>query len=90
LSHAFLPERAENARQVLEVAEQEASHLAYSYRTLYAHAIDLPRVDVLNKRGDLSEKIGAFVGRFGRLQDYMGENAKTMLDALAFAKKWNV
>lgn len=99
MSRAYLPEYAENARLALEVAEKEASHLAYSHRTLYAHAIDRQWVEALSQSDDLSEKIDAFVGRFGRLQDHigekliprfaalLGENTKTMLDALAFAEK---
>lgn len=96
---AFLPEYAENARLALEVAEKEASNLAYSHGTLYAHAMDRRWVEALSQRDDLSEKIDAFVGRFGRLQDHigekliprfatlLGENTKTMLDALAFAER---
>lgn len=97
--HRYLPEYAENARLALELARKEADHLAYTHRTLYAHEIDLPWVQSLSQRDDLSEKIDAFVSRFGRLQDHIGEkliprfaalvgeNTKTMLDALAFAEK---
>lgn len=97
--HRYLPEYAENARLALELASKEAEHLAYTHRTLYAHEIDLPWVQLLSQRDDLSEKIDAFVSRFGRLQDHIGEkliprfaalvgeNTKTMLDALAFAEK---
>jgi hypothetical protein len=99
LSRNYLPEYAENARLALAIAEKEAAHLGYSHRTLYAHAIDLKWVEALSQRDDLSEKIDAFVGRFGRLQDHIGEklvprfaalvgeNTKTMLDALAFAER---
>ena len=73
MSRAYLPEYAENARLALEVAENETSRLAYSHRTLYAHAIDRQWVEALTQRDDLSEKIDAFVGRFGRLQDHIGE-----------------
>ena len=95
----FLPEYAENARLALELARKEADHLAYTHRTLYVHEIDLPWVQSLSQHDDLSEKIDAFVSRFGRLQDHVGEkliprfaalvgeNTKTMLDALAFAEK---
>lgn len=99
MSRNYLPEYAENARLALAIAEKEAAHLGYSHRTLYAHAIDLQWVEALRQRDDLSEKIDAFVGRFGRLQDHIGEkliprfaalvgeNTKTMLDALAFAER---
>ena len=99
MSRPYLPEHTENARLALHTAEKEASHLAYSHRTLYAHAIDLKWVEALSQRDDLSEKIDAFVSRFGRLQDHIGEkliprfaalvgeNTKTMLDALTFAER---
>lgn len=99
MSLAYLPEYAENARLALELAIRETAHLAYTHRTLYAQSIDLPWVEALSRRDDLSEKIDAFVSRFGRLQDHigekliprfallMGENTKTMLDTLAFAEK---
>jgi hypothetical protein len=99
VSLAFLPEHAENARLALELAVREATHLAYTHRTLYAHPIDLDWVAALNQRDELSEKIDAFVSRFGRLQDHIGEKliprfaalvgepTRTMLDALSFAER---
>lgn len=56
-------------------------------------------MQALSEREDLAEKIDAFVGRFGRLQDHIGEKLiprfaellgeapKSLLDALAFAEK---
>ena len=73
MSRAYLPEYAENARLALEISEKEAWHLAYSHRTLYAHAIDRQWVEALSQRDDLSDKIDAFIGRLGRLQDHIGE-----------------
>lgn len=99
MTPTYLPEYAENAKLALHTAEKEVSHLAYSHRTLYAQAIDLQWVETLSQRDDLSEKIDAFVSRFGRLQDHIGEkliprfaalvgeNTKTMLDALTFAER---
>lgn len=99
MSRNYLPEYAESARLALAIAEMVATHLGYSHRTLYAQAIDLQWVEALSQRDDLSEKIDAYVGRFGRLQDHIGErlvphfaalvgeNTKTMLDALAFAER---
>jgi hypothetical protein len=96
---AYLPEHAENALLALELAEREAAHLAYTQRTLFAQEIGLDWVLSLAQREDLSEKVDAFVGRFGRLQDHigekliprfaalLGESPKSMLDVLAFAEK---
>lgn len=95
----FLPEHAENAKLALELAKREMAHLAYTHRTLFANTIDLEWVQSLPEREDLSEKIDAFVGRFGRLQDHIGEKLiprfsmllgapqKSLLDVLADAEK---
>lgn len=99
MSLAYLPEHAENALLALELAEKEVAHLAYTHRTLFAQHIDLQWVQALAKREDLAEKIDAFVGRFGRLQDHIGEKLiprfsallggepKSLLDNLAYAEK---
>jgi hypothetical protein len=96
---AYLPEHAENALLALELAEREAAHLAYTQRTLFAQEIGLDWVLSLAQREDLSEKVDAFVSRFGRLQDHigekliprfaalLGESPKSMLDVLAFAER---
>ena len=36
----YLPEHAENALLALELTRKEASHLQYTYRTLFALPID--------------------------------------------------
>jgi len=99
MSLAYLPEHAENARLALEVAKKEKLHLAYTQRTLFEQNIDLQWVRSLAMREDLSEKIDAFVGRFGRLQDHigekliprfamlLGESPKSLLDMLAYAER---
>lgn len=99
MSLAYLPEHAENALLALELAKKEASHLVYTHRTLFAQPINLEWVQALQQREDLAEKIDAFVGRFGRLQDHIGEKLiprfaallggtpKSLLDNLAYAEK---
>ena len=99
MSLAYLPEHAENALLALDLAKKEASHLAYTHRTLFAQTIDLDWVRNLAQRDDLAEKIDAFVSRFGRLQDHIGEKLiprfvallggtpKSLLDNLAYAEK---
>ncbi len=96
---SYLPEHAETALLALELAEKEVAHLAYTHRTLFAQNIDLQWVQALAKREDLAEKIDAFVGRFGRLQDHIGEKLiprfaallgsapKFLLDNLAYAER---
>ena len=99
MSARFLPEHAENALFALELARKEATHLKYTHRTLFAQSIDADWVRQLSTRDDLAEKIDAFVGRFGRLQDHigekllprfaalLGESPMSILDVLAYAEK---
>ncbi|MHB1678515.1 MAG: hypothetical protein ACYCSS_13480 [Sulfuriferula sp.] len=99
MSASYLPEYADTALTALALAERESRHLQYTLRTLYAEPIDLAWVDALIKREDLAEKIDAFVGRFGRLQDHIGEKPlpafakliggqpKSLLDVIAFAER---
>lgn len=99
MSLGYLPEHAENARLALELANKAVTHLAYTHDTLFIQQIDLEWVKSLTLREDLSEKIDAFVGRFGRLQDHIGEkliprfaalfgeSPKSLLDVLAYAEK---
>ena len=95
----YLPEHAENALLALELARKEAAHLRYTHSTLFALNIDTVWVQQLAVQGDLAEKVEAFVSRFARLQDHigerliprfaalMGESPKTMLDVLSFAER---
>lgn len=99
MSLRYLPEHAENALLALELARKEAAHLHYTHRTLFAQPIDAAWVQQLTSRDDLAEKVEAFVSRFGRLQDHIGEKLvprfaallgeapKSMLDVLAYAEK---
>lgn len=99
MSLAYLPEYLENALMALDVAEREARHLAYTTDTLFSQKIDLQWVENIASRDDLAEKIDALVGRFGRLQDHigekllprfaqlMGEQPRSLLDNLAFAER---
>jgi hypothetical protein len=99
MSPAYLAEHGDAALIALDLAEREATHLRYTQRTLYAQTIDLAWVESLPQREDLSEKIDAFVGRFGRLQDHIGEKLlpafarlvggqpKSLLDTMAFAER---
>lgn len=99
MSLKFLAEHADSARIALALAEREASHLQYTYRTLYREPVSLAWVEALVEREDLAEKIDAFVGRFGRLQDQLGEKLlpafarlvggqpKSLLDVIAFSER---
>lgn len=99
MSLKYLPEHAQPVLLALDLAGKEAEHLRYSQTTLFSLPIDLAWVQSLGQRPELAEKVEAFVSRFGRLQDHLGEkllprmaalvgeNSKTLLDALAVAEK---
>lgn len=52
---------------------REGQHLAYSWRRLYAEPIDAAWVQRLDKQPELAEGLEAFVSRYGRMQDTIGE-----------------
>ena len=99
MSLRYLPVHAENALLALELARKEATYLAYTHRTLFAMPIDAVWVQQLAAQPELAEKVEAFVSRFGRLQDHLGEkliprfaallgeSPKSLLDVLAYAEK---
>lgn len=99
MSLKYLPEHAQPALLALDLAHKEAKHLRYSQTTLFALPIDLAWVQNLGERPEVAEKVEAFVSRFGRLQDHLGEKllprmaalvgekSKTLLDTLDLAEK---
>jgi uncharacterized protein with PhoU and TrkA domain len=99
MSLSYLPEQAQPLLLALDLANKEAKHLRYSQTTLFALPIDLAWVQSLGEQPEVAEKVEAFVSRFSRLQDHLGEkllprmaalvgeNSKTLLDALAIAEK---
>jgi hypothetical protein len=96
---AFLPEHVRAVRAGERLAQKEAEHLRYSLNTLFALPIDLFWVENLAQQPELAEKVEAFVSRFARLQDQLGdkllpryadllgESPKSLIDALAFAER---
>jgi hypothetical protein len=94
-----LTAHANNTLLALELAHKEAAHLHYSHSTLFALHIDLQWVESLGQHPALAEKVEAFVSRFGRLQDHLGEKLipryaqlvgeqhKTQIDVLSFAER---
>jgi hypothetical protein len=94
-----LTSHANNTLLALELARKEAAHLQYSHSTLFALHIDLQWVESLGQHPALAEKVEAFVSRFGRLQDHLGEKLipryaqlvgeqhKTQIDVLSFAER---
>ena len=57
----------------LSIVAREGSHLLYSLSRLVAEHIDQAWVERLEQHPELAERLEAFVSRFGRMQDTMGE-----------------
>jgi hypothetical protein len=95
----YLSEHRESALFSIDLARKEATQLQYSHRTLYAQPIDIEWVERLAEDQAMAEKVEAFVSRFGRLQDHigekllprfallLGESPKSMLDTMAYAER---
>ena len=102
MSVHYLAEHAQAVVQSLALAHKEAKHLRYSQTTLFALSVDLVWVENLAAQPALAEKVEAFVSRFGRLQDHLGEkllpryaalvgeSPKTFIDTLSFAERAEV
>jgi len=95
----YLPEHRNNALLALDLARKAVQRLRYSQQTLFTQSIDVNWVQQLSQNDDQAEKVEAFVSRFGRLQDYigeklvprfatlLGESPKSMLDMMVYAEK---
>lgn len=99
MSLRYIKEHAEKAKLALELAQKEAKHLSYTHQTLFENPMNLALVERLAESEELSEKIDAFVSRFSRLQDHigekliprfaalLGESPKSLLDVLNYAER---
>lgn len=58
---------------LIRVAEREAQHLQQTDGRLFRPELSEQQVRQLSVDADLSERVEAFVGRFGRLQDTLGD-----------------
>jgi hypothetical protein len=70
---SYLPEHVPAVMHSLDLAIKERSYLEYSASTLAQHALDGNFIALTQQQPALAEKVGAFVSRFGRLQDHVGE-----------------
>jgi hypothetical protein len=55
------------------VVRQECRHLATTDQRLFGRLFDVAQAKQLEADTDLAEQVDAFVGRFGRLQDTVGD-----------------
>ncbi|MEK8085863.1 hypothetical protein WNB94_05570 [Aquabacterium sp. A3] len=58
---------------LLETVALEREHLAHTNTRLFAQAMTAQRAATLRTDPDLAERVDAFVARFGRLQDTLGD-----------------
>lgn len=61
------------------VVRKECRHLAGTDQRLFASAFTLAQASQLEADPDLAERVEAFVGRFGRLQDTVGDKLLPLL-----------
>ncbi len=81
------------------VVRKECKHLATTDQRLFLQAFTAERAQLLETDPDLAERVEAFVGRFGRLQDTvggkllpllmtaLGESASALIDNLDRAER---
>lgn len=67
------PALAQRLRFLARVVQKESRHLATTDQRLFASPFTVDRARQLETDPDLAERVEAFVGRFGRLQDTLGD-----------------
>jgi hypothetical protein len=68
------PKLALRLQFLVRVVRRQSQHLAATDQRLFADAFTLDRAIQLDHDPELAERVEAFVGRFGRLQDSVGDN----------------
>lgn len=101
MSLQFLPEDTTAALFALDLAQREVVQLQFTHKRLFLKTPTLEWVKNLNNNLEEAERLDAFVGRFSRLQDHLGEKLlprfatligatpRSMLDALNTAERMN-
>ena len=64
---------------LVRVVRKECRHLATTDQRLFGAGLSLQQVAALDSDLDLAERVEAFVGRFGRLQDTIGDKLLSSL-----------
>ncbi len=95
-----MTDATERLRHLCEVVTLEIQHLLLTDGRLFAQPFDVERVMGLAHDPTESEKLDAFVARFGRLQDttgdkllpallrFVGQTPGPVIDNLNLAEKW--
>lgn len=80
MTHAPLPETTLLRLQFLgRVVQKECQHLELTDRRLFATPFTLEHANSLEHDSELAERVEAFVGRFGRRQDTLGDKLLPVL-----------
>lgn len=75
-----LPPQTQSRLQFLvRVVRKEARHLTNTNNRLFSTPLNAEVVARLEEEPDLAERVEAFVGRFGRLQDTLGDKLLPLL-----------
>ena len=73
------PSVRERFRFLTRVVEKESQHLEMTTRRLFSTPFTAERAAALSTDPDLAERVDAFVSRFGRLQDALGNKRLPLL-----------
>jgi len=66
------PLRLERFLDTLEVVKREGDHLCFSYGRVFDEPVNEERIGQLEQSPEDAERLEAFVSRFGRMQDTIG------------------
>ncbi len=73
------PKIALRLQFLVRVVRKECRHLAATDQRLFEHPFSLEQASRLEEDPGLAERVEAFVGRFGRLQDTVGDKLLPLL-----------
>ncbi len=73
------PRSAQRLQFLVRVVRKECKHLATTDQRLFGGLFTLEQATLLEEDPDLAERVEAFVGRFGRLQDTVGDKLLPLL-----------
>jgi hypothetical protein len=73
------PQLVERLRHLARVVGKECVHLSGTDQRLFAGGFGLDQAKRLETDPELAERVEAFVGRFGRLQDTLGDKLLPLL-----------
>lgn len=76
------PQTAARAEFLVRIVRKECRYLISTDERLFDGGFTLEQIDRLEATPDVAERVDAFVGRFGRLQDTLGDKLLPLLLSL--------